>query len=377
MDAAQNKLEDLDHTGADQSPSLFELAAVVALGASAWLYGVHVILLSEADTLAGHLSHMIRDGMMAFPVAAIAVGFGRWLAGRWGIREGSARDRVGLAAIMALIFAICLVPGVGVHQYLDRILDADAPGHQFHGHGIPVSATGAVDLLDLAVHGVRDALIGLAAAFPVTLLGLTLGARRRDRREAGRPATQGWALAGRLTACASIALVMLGVGVTGLTFRFGDPADDDHAPANHPVRVTAVPAGAAAEVDGLRVIPRSAKWVRHAPGAPSARTASPSEPDRLYLEFTVENPGTQARTFGRKEVRLEAPSGSAWVPLADDFPAIHIGPQDALTTMLIFEVPKPEPGLQLAWARGDREARIPIADGLDERSDGKAARVSR
>jgi hypothetical protein len=362
MDAA-HALDTPDHAPTDRNPHVFALAAALAFGVSAWLYGVHIVLVGESNTLAGHLAHATRDGLLAFPLAVLAVGFGRWLAHRWGIGEDSARDRLAVAAGITLVFAVGLVPGAGTHLWLDRFLDNDAPGHLFHGHGIPVGVEGATDLLSVAVHGVRDALIGLAAAFPVAVFGLALGAWRRRVRFSGQLATSGWTLPGRLLVSTAAVLVLVGSEITLLTFAGGGEADDDHhAVVHHAPIVTAIPTAAAAEVDGVRVVTRSAQWVRYQPAPASGRTPASVDPDRLYLVFTIENPGSQTRTFARKEVHLIAPSGTVWTPLADDFPAIHLGPRDSLTTMLVFEVPAPEPGLQLAWVRGSGETRIPLGE---------------
>ncbi|HSB78967.1 MAG TPA: hypothetical protein VLM91_09275 [Candidatus Methylomirabilis sp.] len=366
MEAVNDMPNDHDSTGTSQSPSVFRLAAVVTLGVIPWLYGVHAVILGETNTWAGHIAHATRDSLLAFPLALLAVGVSLWLAGRWGMSGESTLDRVGQAAIIALAFAVCLAPSVGVHEYLDRWLDGGA-AQLYHGHGLRTDLEGTTDVLGLTLHGLRDALMGLAAAFPATLLGLTLMAGWRSQpRVLDRLPSNTWASPARLVVPVAGALVAVGIGVTALTFMPRDQGDSDHASATHPVFVTEVPTSAKAEVGGLRVITRSAKWVSQVPEAAKgkAKTVSPNPgvlPDRLYLEFTVENLGEQARTFGRREVRLLAPSGTAWAPLADDFPDIVLGPQDALTTMLIFEVPAPEAGLRLAWLRGKQEVRMPIA----------------
>ena len=365
-----------DPTGGDANPSVFGVAAGVTLVVVSWLYGVHVIILGEANTWVGHITHLIRDCLLAFPLAVLAVGVGRWQARRWGMREASAQDRIGQAAIIALAFAVCLVPATGVHQFLDRLLDSDSPGRVFHGHGVRVDLEGATDVIGITLHGIRDALVALAAAFPVTLLGVGLASGRQGRGEIGKLLPSGWALPARLAVPAAAALVVLGLGVTALTFSSGERASPGHALVTHPPIVTPVPAGAAAEVGGLRVTTRTLKWVRHAPETtPSASTRlilpAATEPVRLYMEFSVENLGQRARTFGRKEVRLQGPSGAVWAPLAADFPAIRLAPHESLTTMLIFEVLAPEAGLQLAWVRGKQEVRIPIGAAYASRNAAK------
>lgn len=356
------------HNRADviRSSKIFELAAVVSLVVLPWLYGAHVILLGEANTWAGHIAHAIRDSLLAFPVAVLAVGAGGWLAGRWGIEGDSIRARVGQAALIALAFAVCLVPSVGVHEYLDRWLDSGG-AQAFQGHGLRSGLESSTNVLGLALHGLRDALMGLAAAFPATLLGLGLmaGGRSHPRAIGELPSTN-WGSPARFVVPLAGVLVVFGLGVTALTFTPGAEADLDHALATHPLLVTAVPTSAMAELDGLRVITRSAQWVSQVPegkkGLAKPVSLVPGDlPDRLYLEFTVENLEDQARAFGRGEVRLEGPSGAAWAPLADDFPAIILGPREALTSMLIFEVPAPEAGLHIAWVRGRQAVRVPIA----------------
>jgi hypothetical protein len=246
-------------SGTPQGPSVSGLAALLTLGVIPWLYGVHAIALGEANTWAGHVAHATRDSLLAFPLAVLAVGAGRWLAIRWGIGETSSRDRLGQAALIALAFAVCLVPAVGMHQYLDWWLDGGSPTHVTHSHGLLIASEEGTGLVDLTLHGLRDALVGLAAAFPVTLLGLALASGRRgSRRVAGALQPTAWATPARLVVPAAAGLVFLGLVATALTFTLGEGADPDHASATHSLLVTVVPTSAVAEVGGLRVTTRSA-----------------------------------------------------------------------------------------------------------------------
>ena len=365
MDAEHDNPRHHDPSGSSTSPGVLGLAAVVTLGVIPWLYGVHAIVLAEANTWAGHVAHALRDSLLAFPLAVLAVGAARWPANRWGLGQDSVQDRLGQAALISLMFALLLVPSVGAHEFLDRWLDGGSPGQAFHGHGLRVGLERATDVVGLTLHGFRDALVGLAAAFPVTILGLASGQRGR-RREVKALRSTVWAAPARLVVPAVAGLVVLGLGATALTFTLGEEADPDHAAAAHQPVVTQLAFGSLAEVGGLRFTVRSAKWVSIGPEmgrgiATPVSLITGDLPDRLYLEFAIENLGNKTRSFERKEVRLQGPSGAAWGPLADDFPAITLGPQEALTTMLIFEVPVPEAGLQLAWVREQHEAHIPIA----------------
>jgi hypothetical protein len=382
MEAVHNMQHQHDPSGASQSQGIIELAAVVTLGVIPWLYAVHAVLLGEANTWAGHIAHAIRDSLLAFPPAVLAVGIGCWLAGLWGIGRDSALDRLGQAALITLAFALCLVPSVGVHEYLDRWLDGGA-AQAFQGHGLRSGLEGATDFLGLTLHSLRDALMGLAAAFPVTLLGLTLmpGRRSGPRMVGGLPSAN-WSSPARFAIPAAGALVVLGLGATAVTFTLEGEADPDHALAAHALLVTSIPTSAVAEVGGLRITTLSAKWVNQVPEgrkgiAQPVNLIPGALPDRLYLEFKVENLGDQARTFGRREIRLVAPSGTAWAPLADDFPDIVLEPQDSLTSMLIFEVPAPEAGLRIAWVRAKQEVRVPIATTDADRFASKTRVVTR
>ena len=53
-------------------------ALVLAFGVVGWSHLYHAVVLGYADTPAGHAAHVLRDGLLAVPVAlaALAGGYG-------------------------------------------------------------------------------------------------------------------------------------------------------------------------------------------------------------------------------------------------------------------------------------------------------------
>jgi hypothetical protein len=343
-------------------PSVIGFAGLLTLGVIPWVYLVHVLVIGELNTWAGHAAHVVRNSLAAFPIAVLALAISRRLAHRWGVGEASAADRLSLAALITLVFALCLLPVAVAHHFLDRWLDMDSPAGMFPGHRHPDGVVTATNILGRTVRGLRDVLVAVAAAFPVSLLGLAVPLRRR-RPPPGLPRSE-WAPGANLAVPVAGALVILGVGITAVSLSRTE-VDPEHAPlARRPI-VSVVPAGTGAQAGDLRLTPRTVKWIRHPhPPTLDARAAAQpaaAESHRLSVEFTVANLGAGIRTFGRKDIRLQAADGRAWSPVADGFPPIALGPQEAFTSMLVFAVPAPVPGLQIAWVHDGREVRIPIA----------------
>jgi hypothetical protein len=363
-----------DPPGTLRDASVLGLTALLAVGATTWVYGLHAAASVHADTWAGHLTHVIRDTLLAFPIALLAVGIGRWLAERWGMDGPSVGALLAQAALISVTFTLFLVPAVGLHQQFDRALDG--PAHAFHGQQPSGGSAGAGGILHHTLHGLHDALVGQAAALPLMLLGLALPARRRGHGGASakalrvRPRTAPV----RFIVPAASALALLGVGLAGRSVVRGEADHDRVALIAHSPVVTNIAVGAGTEADGLRLMVHSALWMRQPratePRAPLPANTTP-EPDRVYVNVTVENLEGRPRTFGRQEFRLVSRDGNAWAPLADDFPAILLEPQGRLTTRLIFEVPERAARLQFVWTTERQEASIPLGDDpLGRRSRG-------
>lgn len=159
------------------------LALLLVFGATAWEHVVHTFVLGEVDTLSGHLTHILRDGMLALPLGLLAVWVGAALAARvWPASRGGQR-RLVVAAITAVLYGMLMVPSVGVHQQLDGA-GVLAGGHAAHQAAGGLEAAQGIG--GLALHGLRDAAVSQVVALPLLLVGLALlagstGARRRIR----------------------------------------------------------------------------------------------------------------------------------------------------------------------------------------------------
>jgi FtsP/CotA-like multicopper oxidase with cupredoxin domain len=161
----------------------------------AWQQMMHAVLYGHhSDGTGLVLGHWLRDGALALPAAALAVWLGLRLARRWGRSETETRIMLSRTAAVAGVFAVVLVPLVGVHSALDRFLGGEgalgpivpAPGAGYltaEGFGTLENATGVWGLL---VHGARDSLMGLAASIPLLFLAQLLLSRPATTPETRR-----------------------------------------------------------------------------------------------------------------------------------------------------------------------------------------------
>jgi DNA-binding beta-propeller fold protein YncE len=149
------------------------LVLLLAFGVIGWEHAYHSLVLGVVDEhgAAAHLEHIVRDGLLALPIAAIAVVAGLRLGRRFGL---PAR-----AGLISGAFGLLLVPSARLHEMVDGAGE-HAHHHEHHG-GLEASAGFSGTLL----HGLRDAAVAELAAIPLMLFGLfllqraTSGSRRR------------------------------------------------------------------------------------------------------------------------------------------------------------------------------------------------------
>lgn len=170
-------------------PSWRDLVLVTvafALGVVIWAHFFHAYFLGQSDTLSGHLLHVGRDTVAMFPVALLVFAIGLRAARRLGMARNSWHGLLGSAAVVAIVFALFMVPGVNLHDVSHLITDrsvegagpmesAEAAEHtDDHGH------EGGLE--DKALHGVQDGSVSLVVALPLVLLSVFLLTRRGDIR---------------------------------------------------------------------------------------------------------------------------------------------------------------------------------------------------
>jgi DNA-binding beta-propeller fold protein YncE len=191
-------------TLARRSRGIACLASLVAFGTVAWEHLLHVSVLSPGDRLAAHLIHALRDGFLALPLALVAVIGGLALAQRVGLRQHRLPHLLGRATLIALGFALLLVPSVALHERIDRALmeqgQVALAVAVLEGHG---------GLGGLLLHGVRDALGGLVIAWPLSILGVLLLAG-----SPAAPSRRQWLpRAAQLVPVALVLIVLIGAGL--------------------------------------------------------------------------------------------------------------------------------------------------------------------
>jgi DNA-binding beta-propeller fold protein YncE len=184
------------------------LASLLTFGVIAWEHTYHSLVLGvvEEHGAAGHLGHALRDAVLAFPIALLAVVAGLRLGQRFGPAVR--------ALIVSAAYGLLLIPSVRLHDSIDATLaGGHAHEHQHEAHSGLETSTG---VLGTFAHGLRDAAVGELAAVPLMLFGLVL--LERGTRDVRR---RSWGRAAIAVAAASVAAFALG----GISFA-SDAADN-------------------------------------------------------------------------------------------------------------------------------------------------------
>ena len=263
------------------------LAVLLAFGVIGWEHFYHSVVLGVGDeNAAGHVAHVLRDGLLAFPLALVAVVGGLWLGRRLGLLARAGSVSVG--------FGLLLVPSMGVHNATDNAL-SDGHGASLRDHAAAGGLEASSGVGGLLLHGLRDAAVAELAAFPLMLLGLVLVGRAASSR---RPAGPRLALV-----AASVALLVLAFGSSGFASGAGNV---------HTFLLTDNPGNwfdAGAEIAGTRSLAVAA------PGDTVRFTVAPPESQELHTATSLlwptgaaNMPFTQPKAFrGTVETQLSTP----------------------------------------------------------------------
>jgi DNA-binding beta-propeller fold protein YncE/plastocyanin len=265
-------------------------ALVLAFGVVGWEHLYHVVVLGYADTAAGHTAHVLRDGLLAVPVALAALAGGLWLTRH--------RPLIAQAAAVAGVLGLLLVPATGLHDTIDARLVAGGQHHHIDAALAPADPDHeAWGLRSLLEHGGRLALVALPLAL------LVLGRRGRRRPAPGRSLGR-WP---RAVALASVSLLVLtGAGSTDNSVAAADTA------TVHQVVLTDNPGNwfdAGVDIAGTRslVVAAPGDKVRFTVRAPQSETVHTA----TSLLFPTGAPGMpfdQPTAFrGSEQVRLTSP----------------------------------------------------------------------
>jgi hypothetical protein len=134
--------------------------------------------------------HWLSDSLLALPLAAVAVWGGQRLAARLGLGASTPAAIAGRTCLIAVLFALVLVPGAALHEGADRLTHAHAlvASHSHVSLSSRAATGGAAALARAAGHALSDGLAGQAVGLPLVILALWWGGRRQ--RASGAAATK-------------------------------------------------------------------------------------------------------------------------------------------------------------------------------------------
>jgi hypothetical protein len=323
---------------------------MLSLGIVVCLYGLDAAGLVDGDAWSGSLAHLLTNTLLVFPLAVAAIFISERLTRQWQPATVSAWTLLARAALISFVLALLLGATASLHVYLDQALGY-GPVHSFHGQP---RGSGSGWLVPALLRGPADALLGYAAALPLSFLYLAYQSRCRVL-----PEKTGLA---KFAVSAAIGAIVLATSVAGVVAS--KLSNSAHARAAHAAAITNVSVGLPIRTGDFEVAVKSARWVRQhqeealLPGRPAPAPL----PDRIYLEIELRNLTVSERSIGRAAFALRAPDGRTWPPLAEDFPEILLDPEEVLATWFIFEVPAAAAGLELVSAAQPDKARIAIGD---------------
>jgi hypothetical protein len=124
--------------------------------------------------------HWVSDSLMALPLAMLAIWAASRIASRRRIGRKRQSDLFARACLIALLFAVLLVPGGFIHEQIDTLTHHKAIS--LHTHAGLVAARDPRDPAVIAAyvtHALGDGLVGQAVGLPLLVLALGVFARRR------------------------------------------------------------------------------------------------------------------------------------------------------------------------------------------------------
>jgi hypothetical protein len=126
--------------------------------------------------------HWISDSLLALPLATLAVWLGSVLANWRGIGRRRTADLMTRAMIIALIFAVLLIPGGLIHEQIDALLSYKRVSlHTHAGLAVARDWRDPEVLAALVSHTFGDGLLGQLAGLPL-VVGLMAVLARRNRK---------------------------------------------------------------------------------------------------------------------------------------------------------------------------------------------------
>ncbi|MFT7473833.1 MAG: FtsP/CotA-like multicopper oxidase with cupredoxin domain, partial [Verrucomicrobiales bacterium] len=193
-------------------PDVVAIGSLLAFGVITWQHFVHTTLVSVGgDGILGHMSHVLRDSMLALPLMIFAVHLGLSLASKAGVKSGAPAEKLQQASFIGLVVMLVMIPASVMHGKIEALLG----GHAHAAEGSPI------------IHSLRDALLGQLFVIPLAYFGLMaaawwLAGAKSDRRH--HLASIPWISAALITLSTVVLVSTPGVGLILLVaFIIGMP----------------------------------------------------------------------------------------------------------------------------------------------------------
>jgi hypothetical protein len=165
---------------ANGSNSTFLMALPLVLG----VIGLEQLLhTGPAGPPVYQVLHWLSDSLMVLPLGLAAVWLGSRLAARPGPARRGTSDTLARACLIAIVFAVLLIPGGILHEQIDNLAQAHK-AISVHTHGGLAATRNWTDpdvLAAYVIHAFSDGLIGQLVGLPLLLGVLAWIAHRRPR----------------------------------------------------------------------------------------------------------------------------------------------------------------------------------------------------
>jgi len=156
--------------------------------------GVEQLVHTDRPTLAAlplyQALHWLSDTLLALPLAAVAVWGGQRLATRLRLGERTPPAIVGRACLIALLFALVLVPGTALHDAADRLTHVHVlfPTHSHVPLPSRAAPDGVTTLARFVTHALSDGFVGQVVGLPLMILMLAWEGRKPRPEDGAAPA---------------------------------------------------------------------------------------------------------------------------------------------------------------------------------------------
>jgi hypothetical protein len=157
------------------------MAALLSFGVVGWEQLLHT---GPGGPPLYQALHWVSDSLLALPLALAAIWVGSRLAGRRRTARPRRADALARACLIAIVFAVLLIPGGIAHEWIDTLTKSHA-AISVHTHGGIVATRDPREPAVLAaylLHAFSDGLIGQLVGLPLLLVAFAWMARRRTVR---------------------------------------------------------------------------------------------------------------------------------------------------------------------------------------------------